>query len=250
MRGALKSQQVGRQAKLPTGGCLRVVDKEPAPAAHGVSPFPWTWSVTVARGWAPGAGPAAPHLLRRLLPWGHQASVPGVGGARRAPAATLVRAPGSLVRARRPPAGPAHECEAGQAHVARGSEFKVVKSKCHCHRSSGSKRATTTSWEEARRRSAGQLGREQLSQAGKGTPAVQGGTTSQSVSQGYREREALGTQGFLRTRAESRRCPLAWRGAGADGREEGDRHPVVCRATGSTGSDGLCLVPPGKRFSK
>lgn len=33
-----------------------------------VSPFPWTWSVTAARGQAPGAGLAAPHLLWTLLP--------------------------------------------------------------------------------------------------------------------------------------------------------------------------------------
>lgn len=96
-RGALRPQQAEAQVELPTG------DKEPAPGARCTSPFPRTRSVTAARGQAPRAGLAAPHLL------------------------------GPPTSPRRAKCMPLRALSSGWLR------------RCHCHRSSGSKRATAAS---------------------------------------------------------------------------------------------------------
>lgn len=173
-----------------------------------------------------------------------------MGGTYKAPAATLARALGSLARARRPPAGLAHKSEAGQAHVARGSQFKVVKSKCHCHRSSGSKHATTSSWEAARRRSAGQLERQQLSQGGKGTLAVRGRTTSPSVSQGYREGESPGLRASSGLRQKAEGVPWLGEGQALTGEERETATPWCAELQGAWESNWSVPSPSGQKIFK
>lgn len=134
-------------------------------------------------------------------------------------------------------------------HATQGSEFRVVEEvplpqklrKQACYRSVPG---------EARRRSAGRLGRGQLSRAGKGTLAVRGGTTSQNVSQGHREGEAPGTQSFLRTRAESRRRPPAWPRPALTGGKRETATPRCAELRGAWGSNCSVPSPSGRKIFK